>query len=119
MPFAAERNDDDIIDIGRPVVTSGTRKLVALVGDGIDYPLVKDEMTIGRGKSSDIRIASHFISRIHARISTCGRATVIEDAGSKNGILVNSERVTRRELHDGDVVSLGGELDLKYVDARQ
>ena len=59
----------------------------------VDYPLTKTEMTIGRGKHSDIRIASHFISRIHATIKTQGAATVIEDAGSKNGILVNSSRV--------------------------
>ena len=74
-------------------------------------------MTIGRGHGSDIRIASHFVSRVHAKISTNGIATIIEDAGSKNGILVNSERVQRRVLHDGDVVSLGGDLNLRFVDA--
>ena len=74
-------------------------------------------MTIGRGHESDIRIASHFVSRVHAKISTKGAATIIEDAGSKNGILVNSERVKRRVLHHGDIVSIGGELNLKFVDA--
>ena len=71
----------------------------------------------GRGQDSDIRIASHFVSRVHAKISTSGAATVIEDAGSKNGILVNSERVQRRVLRHGDVVNIGGELNLKFVDA--
>jgi pSer/pThr/pTyr-binding forkhead associated (FHA) protein len=42
--------------------------------------------------------------------------TVIEDLGSKNGLLVNSQPVTRRVLQDGDIVSLGGKLDLKYVE---
>ena len=74
-------------------------------------------MTIGRGHDSDIRIASHFVSRVHAKISTSGLATIIEDAGSKNGILVNSERVQRRVLRDGDVVSLGDDLNLRFVDA--
>jgi pSer/pThr/pTyr-binding forkhead associated (FHA) protein len=93
------------------------RKLVAMLnGQGIDYPLIKREMTIGRGHGSDIRIASHFISRVHAKVSTNGIATVIEDAGSKNGVLVNSERIQRRVLRDGDVVSLGGELNLRFVD---
>jgi pSer/pThr/pTyr-binding forkhead associated (FHA) protein len=32
-------------------------------------------------------------------------------------VLVNSERVRRHVLHDGDVVSLGTELSLKFVDA--
>ena len=85
-------------------------------GRDVDYPLLKREMTIGRGHGSDIRIASHFISRVHAKVSTNGIATVIEDAGSKNGVLVNSERVLRRVLRDGDIVSLGGELNLRFVD---
>ena len=66
---------------------------------------------------ADIRIASHFVSRVHARVSTSGDATIIEDAGSKNGLLVNSERIRRRVLHHGDVISLGGELNLYFVDA--
>jgi predicted nucleic acid-binding Zn-ribbon protein len=114
-----EEAEADVVDVGEPVRKSAAaRKLVVMLGDeGVDYPLVKKEMTIGRGHGSDIRIASHFISRIHAKISTNGIATVIEDAGSKNGILVNAERVQRRVLRDGDVVSLGGELNLRFVDA--
>ena len=116
-----EKSNEDVLDIGQPLggrSEIAARKLVALLGgEGIDYPLVKKEMTIGRGHGSDIRIASHFISRIHAKVSTNGIATVIEDAGSKNGILVNAERVQRKVLRDGDVVSLGGELNLRFVDA--
>ncbi len=99
---------------------SGERapKLVGSVGgEDVSYPLSKSEMTIGRGKSSDIRISSHFISRLHARISTRGIATTIEDIGSKNGIFVNASRVKRCVLRDGDVVSLASELELKFVDA--
>jgi chromosome segregation ATPase len=115
---SGEQGAADLVDIGVPHVRAGERKLVAMMGgEGIAYPLRKAEMTIGRGKRSDIRIPSHFISRVHAKISTQGIATVIEDAGSKNGILVNSERVKRCILRDGDIVSLGGELDLRFVDA--
>jgi pSer/pThr/pTyr-binding forkhead associated (FHA) protein len=57
------------------------------------------------------------VSRVHAKISTSGVATVIEDAGSKNGLMVNSERVRSRVLRDGDVVSLGDDLNLRFVDA--
>ena len=71
----------------------------------------------GRGKASDIRLSSHFISRLHAKIVTRGIATTIEDIGSKNGIFVNANRVKRCVLHDGDVVSLASELELKFVDA--
>jgi chromosome segregation ATPase len=111
-------SEGDVVHIGKSSMKRvAVRKLVAMLnGQGIDYPLIKREMTIGRGHGSDIRIASHFISRVHAKVSTNGIATVIEDAGSKNGVLVNSERIQRRVLRDGDVVSLGGELNLRFVD---
>jgi len=93
-------------------------KLIGSVGgEKMSFPLSKSEMTIGRGKTSDIRISSHFISRLHAKISTRGIATTIEDIGSKNGIFVNANRVKRCVLRDGDVVSLASELELKFVDA--
>lgn len=99
--------------------SDGVRKLVGVVGGAeIDFPLAKTEVVIGRGKTSDLRIASHYISRHHARISTRGIATTIEDAGSKNGIFVNRSRVERAILRDGDVVSLAHDLELKFVDAR-
>jgi hypothetical protein len=117
--FLGEDSDADCVDIGLPGEAGAKRKFIAMVdGEGINYPIHKREMTIGRGRTSDIRIASHFISRVHARVIAHDIGTVIEDAGSKNGILVNSERVSRRALRDGDIVSLGGKLDLKFVDTR-
>jgi DNA repair exonuclease SbcCD ATPase subunit len=111
-------NDEAGRDVAQAAAAGGGRKLVVtLGGEAITYPLVKSLMTIGRGHESDIRIASHFVSRVHAKISTNGVSTVIEDAGSKNGILVNSERVQRSVLRHGDVVSIGGELSLRFVDA--
>jgi chromosome segregation ATPase len=108
----------DIVDIGEQTDAAAARKLVITIGgEAIQYPIVKSSMTIGRGHENDIRIPSQFVSRLHARLSTNGIATVIEDAGSKNGILVNSERVTRRVLRDGDVVNLGPDFNLRFVDA--
>jgi chromosome segregation ATPase len=110
---AAERGPDDD---GRDEYKT-PRFVGSVGGEDVSYPLVRSEMTIGRGKTSDIRIPSHFISRLHARICTRGIATTIEDVGSKNGIFVNANRVKRCVLHDGDVVSLASELELTFVDA--
>ncbi len=118
MDLLLDDSPNEIVDVGDRTHIEGPRKLViTLGGEAIDYPIVKNIMTIGRGHESDIRIASHFVSRIHAKVSTKGIATIIEDAGSKNGILVNSERVKRRVLRHGDVVNIGGELNLRFVDA--
>jgi predicted component of type VI protein secretion system len=108
---------DEIVDISRPAETESARKLIVTInGEDFDYPIVNDVMTIGRGRANDIRIASHFVSRVHAKIRTNEGATIIEDAGSKNGVLVNQTRVNRRVLHDGDVVSIGGDFFLRFVD---
>ena len=64
-----------------------------LAARNVDYRSSSNVMTIGRGHASDIRIASHFVSRLHAKVRTDEGATIIEDAGSKNGVLVNSQRI--------------------------
>src|SRR5690349_7996152 len=57
-----------------------TRVLVLLDGEQpIKFPLYKDEMTIGRIDAADIKIDSHFISRMHARIVATKKGTSIED----------------------------------------
>jgi chromosome segregation ATPase len=96
---------------------SGRALVGSVSGVNVVFPLAKSEVTIGRGKMTDIRIPSHFISRVHARISTRGIATTIEDLGSKNGIFVNSRRIKRCVLRDGDIVSLASEFELRFVDA--
>jgi hypothetical protein len=106
-----------VVDAGeRANVEAGRRLVVMVDGRSVDYPIMKRQMTIGRGQDSDIRVASHFVSRVHARIRVNGAATIIEDAGSKNGVLVNSERVLRRVLRDGDIVTLGDDCNMRFVD---
>jgi hypothetical protein len=83
---------------------------------GVRFPLSKQNTTIGRARESDIRISGQFISRIHARVLSYAAGTIIEDLGSKNGIFVNARPISRCALRDGDIVSLGGKLDLRYVE---
>jgi pSer/pThr/pTyr-binding forkhead associated (FHA) protein len=91
-----------------PPVSGMTRLLVFLdAAHPIKYPLFKDVMTIGRSESADIQIDGHFISRVHARIVRAADKVTVEDVGSKNGISVNSEAVTRHELKHGDVIGIG------------
>jgi hypothetical protein len=98
--------------------SAAAAKLVAIsAGQAFEFPLRKSRMTVGRGRASDIRIDDHFVSRLHAMIETTPTGTFIEDAASRNGIFVNSQRVTRSALRDGDVVCLGGELKFRFVAA--
>jgi pSer/pThr/pTyr-binding forkhead associated (FHA) protein len=96
----------------------GRKLVIALDGQQRrTYPLDSGTLTVGRSNDCDIRIHSPFVSRMHARICVRGAATFIEDLSSKNGILVNAKAIDgTAPLHDGDIVSLGGQLELKYVD---
>ena len=109
-------------EYGSTELTSGdknnttTRVLVLLDGEQpIKYPLYKDEMTIGRIDGADIKIDSHFISRMHARIIATAKSTSIEDIESKNGIKVNGKLAKSHSLQHGDLVSLGG-LRFRFLD---
>jgi methyl-accepting chemotaxis protein len=85
-----------------------TRVLVGKVGDKLlRFPLFKDRLTIGRAADNDIQLNATYISRRHAVVQTDGDATRIIDWGSKNGVYVNSSRITEHFLKNGDIVSIG------------
>ena len=85
-----------------------TRVLVGKVGDKLlRFPLFKDRLTIGRAADNDIQLNATYISRRHAVVQTDGDTTRIIDWGSKNGVYVNSARITEHFLKNGDIVSIG------------
>ena len=85
-----------------------TRLLIGRVGQQeLRFPLFKDRLTIGRTGTNDIQLKAQYISRRHAVIVTEGDATRVVDWGSKNGVYVNSERVTEHFLKNGDIVAIG------------
>lgn len=85
-----------------------TRVLVGAVeGQELRFPLFKDRLTIGRTEQNDIQLKAAYISRRHAVIVTDDDRTRIMDWGSKNGVFVNSERITEHFLRNGDIVGIG------------
>jgi pSer/pThr/pTyr-binding forkhead associated (FHA) protein len=64
--------------------------------------------TIGRTARADFIVDAPLISRVHCRLTAdASGQLVIEDLGSTNGTLVNSERVDRRLLRSGDLLRVG------------
>ncbi len=85
-----------------------SRMLISNVDEQeLRFPLFKDRLTIGRTRDNDIQLKAPFISRRHAVIATDGERTRVIDWGSRNGVYVNSERVTEHFLKPGDVVTIG------------
>lgn len=85
-----------------------TRVLIGTVdGQLLRFPLFKDHLTIGRTKNNDIQIKAEYVSRRHAVIQTDGETTRIIDWGSKNGVHVNSAKISEHFLCHGDTVTIG------------
>ena len=64
--------------------------------------------TIGRTARADFIVDAPLISRLHCRLTADPSGQlVVEDLGSTNGTLVNTERVDRRLLRGGDTLTVG------------
>jgi general secretion pathway protein A len=102
----------------RPAPSLLGRLLVATDGRTVqEVSLRIGRLIVGRTPDNDVQIDSRFISRHHCQVITKQNSCVIEDLNSTNGIYVNSNRVRRHYLNDGDVV-LVGKHELIYVDER-
>jgi len=110
--------DDRIAEhVDEPAATERdrvTRVLIGSVeGQELRFPLFKDRLTIGRTDQNDIQLEASYVSRRHAVIVTDGDRTRVIDWGSKNGVFVNSSRITEHFLSNGDTVTIGT-ADFRY-----
>jgi general secretion pathway protein A len=94
------------------------RILLACEGRTVmERELKPGRLVIGRTPDNDLQIDSKFISRHHCQIVTQADSCLIEDLNSTNGIYVQSKRVRRYNLNDGDVVQVG-QHEIMYIDER-
>ncbi|MFH0924909.1 MAG: FHA domain-containing protein [bacterium] len=79
----------------------------------------KKVITIGRSRQSDIFLDNQAISRHHAEILiTNDNEVILSDLESKNGTYINSERIKKRSLKNGDIIRVG-KFELIYNDSIQ
>ncbi len=86
-----------------------TPRLVAISGrlTGATFPLVEEEIVIGRETSATVCIADGSVSRRHSRIQKQGDEFVLTDLESLNGTFINGVPVKSRALKHGDRVRVG------------
>lgn len=72
-----------------------------------EIPLDKAVITLGRKAENDVVIDNQAVSGRHAQITTEGDLIFIEDQNSLNGTYVNSQKISKCELYNGDVVLIG------------
>jgi general secretion pathway protein A len=124
VEYAARTNRMQLLNMDQatgPAPSGGQtvgRILVAHQGKTVgERELKPGRLVIGRTSDNDLAIDSKFISRHHCQIVTQLNACVIEDLNSTNGIFVQSKRVRRHNLNDGDVVHVG-QHEIMYIDER-
>lgn len=102
-------------------LTERPNRLVMLVGPtpGVEYPLDRERMTIGRAEDSSISVNHNSVSRLHCEVHALGDGRFeIVDKGSSNGVRVNAVELRRSIIEAGDVIELG-DVRFKFVGAGQ
>ena len=124
VEFAAGTNRMRIPHLGETLPphagTPHTVGRILLASEGktvMERELKPGRLVIGRTPDNDLQIDSKFISRHHCQIVTQSDSCTIEDLNSTNGIYVQSKRVRRYNLNDGDVVQVG-QHEIMYIDER-
>ena len=95
-----------------PVPSGAVVRVMRGFYEGLEVPVDRDWVVIGRGRGADIVIAEPTMSRAHAAIGFDGERFFVQDLGSTNGTRVNGSAAEKAELKNGDEVSLG-KLQLK------
>ncbi len=72
-----------------------------------NYQVLKDEITIGRGKENDIVLDDSTASRNHARIIKSKNDYHLIDLGSFNGTKLNDKSINNAILRHDDVIRIG------------
>jgi two-component system, cell cycle response regulator len=126
--FFDEEYEEEVTSVSAPPTLSGRslpktlpvrdRACLTLVSGpnaGAIHSLLVDVNVIGRGKECSIRVDDPGISRTHARVVRHASGSyMIEDLDSRNGTLINGQRIARQSLSDGDRVGVGPTTEFRF-----
>jgi transcriptional regulator of acetoin/glycerol metabolism len=119
--------DQTLDEVSHAAAGSGARSPLLFLALEADRPLQRgarwslagvQTITIGRGDTRDgirtpdgrtleVKLPGKWMSSQHAVLRAVEGDWIAEDAGSRNGTLVNGERITSRVLREGNVLETG------------
>jgi len=79
------------------------------IESGFDTPLIRFPFTIGRSEACHLHIIKTAASRVHAIISKDKQGLSISNISSINHVKINHQKIDRRLLVEGDLISIAGE----------
>jgi hypothetical protein len=75
-----------------------------------DLELSTGVFSIGRSAECQLSLDDPLVSRRHAALTVRDNEVLVEDAGSRNGVLVNGTKIDgQRRLADGDRITIGAQ----------
>ena len=75
---------------------------------GKRFPVTVAGLRLGRDPENEVHIDDTGVSRQHARVLLHNGAVWVQDAGSRNGLFVNGQRVPdHKQVKEGDRIVLG------------
>jgi len=75
-----------------------------------DLELTEGEFVVGRNASCQLSLDDPLVSRRHAVLTVLNGLVTVEDLGSRNGVLVNGQRIEgRAPLQGGDRILIGAQ----------
>lgn len=88
-----------------------------LSAEGREIDLLDGEATLGRSRTSTVRLEHESVSRSHALLTLNHGEAIVTDLNSSNGTYVGGKRISREtRLQSGDRVQLGAAvIDLRIV----
>ncbi len=96
-----------------PVVDTGGETGAFLLGvsdpiGGLTFRTGMGRTLIGRGDDCDVIVRDRTVSARHAELVVRPEGVTVTNLMSTNGTRVNGDEVQSAQLHDGDVLRLGG-----------
>jgi predicted component of type VI protein secretion system len=83
-----------------------------------DLELTEGQFVVGRSAGCQLSLDDPLVSRRHALLVVSREMVTVEDLGSRNGVVVNGDRVAgRRPLHPGDKITIGSQ-ELTLLEGR-
>ena len=93
---------------------SGGERLFLSIDGRPEVEVTQDELTLGSGEESDIRLNLPLIAPKHARILRREGKHLFEDLRSPRGSYRHGAPIDVRFLEDGDEIDLGGFLPVRF-----
>lgn len=77
-------------------------------------PIGAEGIIVGRSQECGICLEHDSVSRLHFSIERCVAGYIVRDLGSTNGTFVNSRKIDRALVQNGDLIRIG-QITLKFI----